>query len=290
MFSISSMSGNLPNLDSLFVYDDPKRSEERLASVLEDPATAADPAYRCELLTRLARARGLQRRFDDAHATIAEARSIVCNDPSCQIRILLEAGRIFNSSGDPATAKPIFIAAFEFAQEHRLDGLAVDAAHMVAIVESGAAGLEWNERAIGLVEGSSDPEAKRWLGSLYNNTAWSHHDSGNYDRALELFEKAVTWREEQNQPRQANIGRWAVGRCLRSMNRLDEALAIQLQLSTEDNAGFVSEELGEIYLLLGRPEDASPRFKDAYAKLSQDSWLVANEPDRLERVRLLGEA
>ena len=41
-------------------------------------------------------------------------------------------------------ARPEFVAAFEAAHRAHLDYLAVDAAHMLGIVEPGDAGLDWN--------------------------------------------------------------------------------------------------------------------------------------------------
>jgi Tfp pilus assembly protein PilF len=35
------------------------------------------------------------------------------------------------------------------------------------------------------------------LAALYNNIGWTLHERGEYDRALELFEKAVPLREPE---------------------------------------------------------------------------------------------
>jgi hypothetical protein len=54
-------------------------------------------------------------------------------------------------------------------------------------------------------------------------------------------------------------------------------------------SGYVFEEIAECLALLGEAEAARPFFADAYAELSGDPWLAANEPARLERLRALGE-
>jgi tetratricopeptide (TPR) repeat protein len=280
----------LPALETLFVYDDPVGSEERLAILSHDPLVQANPAYHCELLTRLARSQGLQRRFEDAHATLDRALGLVCDDAACRVRVPMERGRVFNSSGDKATARPHFLEAFEVAVAAGLDELAVDAAHMMGIVEAGDASLDWNERAISIAEASPDPKAKRWFGSLYNNTAWTYHCSGNYLRALELFEKAKEYRTGQGDPKSIHIAEWCIARCLRSLGRLEDALEMQTRLHPNDEAGYVAEELGELLLELGRQEESRRWFSEAFGKLSQDAWLQANEPERLERMRRLSSA
>ena len=43
----------------------------------------------------------------------------------------------------------------------------------------------------------------------------------------------------------------------------------------------------ELYLI--RHAEAVPHFARAYALLSQDKWLPGDEPDRLARLKALGE-
>ncbi|HVU10165.1 MAG TPA: hypothetical protein VHD90_02760, partial [Phototrophicaceae bacterium] len=96
--------------------------------------------------------------------------------------------------------------------------------------------------------------------------------------------------EAQGNAKLIRIARWTVGRTLRALGRIDEALAIQRQLAEiGGDDGYVDEELGECLLALGRNQEAKPHFAIAYAKLSSDAWLVAHEADRLERMRRLGE-
>jgi tetratricopeptide (TPR) repeat protein len=80
---------------------------------------------------------------------------------------------------------------------------------------------------------------------------------------------------------------------LRALGRIEEALAMQQALFAEyqqslEEDGYVSEELGECLLALGRPAEARPHFQYAYALLSQDLWLPESEPDRLARLQQLG--
>ena len=174
------------------------------------------------------------------------------------------------------------------------DFYAVDAAHMMAIAEPPAAQISWAERAIELAEASGDPETNRWLGSLYNNLGWSYHETGDHVRALSIFEKSLAWRQAHDPGSQAErIARWTIGRALRSLGRLDEALALQLALEQANRAagaadGYVQEEIGELLLAKQAPAEAAPYFAAAYRLLSEDPWLAAHEKERLARLKELG--
>ncbi len=65
------------------------------------------------------------------------------------------------------------------------------------------------------------------------------------------------------------------------------ALFAEYQQSLDED-GYVSEELGECLLALGRSAEARAHFQRAYARLSQDIWLAANEPARLARLHRFG--
>ena len=144
-------------------------------------------------------------------------------------------------------------------------------------------------------EASTDEQARGWRGSLYNNQGWTYHDQGDYERALECFQKALKWQQEHGTARNIGIARWCVGRTLRSMQHTTEALALQQELladwerSGEEQDGYIFEEIGECLFVLGRAAESLPYFAQAYALLSQDPWLVAHEKERLERLKQLGE-
>ncbi len=284
----------LTDFDALWNYDDPAATEAAFHPFL----AAAQPGsgYHIELLTQLARAQGLQRRFEDAHATLDEAEALLAAGTAgarARIRYLLERGRVFNSSKQKDRAVPLFREAWEAAQAAGEDFYAVDAAHMLGIAEPPARQTEWHLKAIALAEQSSQPRARNWLGSLYNNLGWTLHDQGHHADALDLFERGLAFRRERGQANETRIAQWTVGRALRSLGRVEEALAIQRDLLAEHTLngstdGYVFEELGECLLLLGRPDEAQPFFAQAHAELSADPWLAENEGERLGRLKELG--
>ncbi|MBK7975846.1 MAG: tetratricopeptide repeat protein [Deltaproteobacteria bacterium] len=160
---------------------------------------------------------------------------------------------------------------------------------MVALTMNGDEALAWNERALAVANDSTDPLARRWRTSLYNNIAWTHHESGDYARALDNFQKALTESRALDDAEVTHIAKWSVGRALRSLRRHAEALAIQRELASEATPadGYVFEEIAENLLALGRGTESTPYFAEAFALLSNDPELAASEPERIERLRAL---
>jgi tetratricopeptide (TPR) repeat protein len=122
---------------------------------------------------------------------------------------------------------------------------------------------------------------------------WTYHGAGNYEEALAMFERAQAAWQSDGELDLVPIARWSVARALRSVGRVDEALANQMALKEEFDAsghsdGYVSEEIGECLLLLGREQEARPYFARAWSLLSENIWLSESEPQRLERLHALG--
>lgn len=281
------------NFDQLWDYNRPGESEARFREYLAT-VDLHTPDY-VELLTQIARAQGLQRNFAAAHQTLDEAQKLL-NDQTlrAKIRYLLERGRVYNSAGQADQARPLFLQAWEQAVNAGEDFYAVDAAHMLGIIEPPEEQLRWNEKALTLAEQSDEPRAQQWLGSLYNNIGWTYHDLQQEERALALFQKALSWRLTQGKDREIRIATWSVARILRALNRVEEALTMQQALHAEwarnnEVDGYVEEEIGECLLCLPQPEQAQPYFAAAYRELATDPWLVEHEAARLERLRMLGK-
>lgn len=286
-------SQNLPDFDALWDYSHPDQTEETFREVIQR-IPQNEPAY-LELLTQIARAQGLQHKFDEAHHTLDQVEKQIGEKPSRpKVRYLLERGRAFNSSGQPDGARPFFEEALDSAKQISEDFYAVDALHMLAIIAPSASSLDLNLQAIKLAEQSEQEKARNWLGSLYNNTGWSYHEMGDYESALKIFEKGEAWQRSEGKVAETRIAVWAVARTLRSLNRIEEALSRQMALKDEFDAagetdGYVFEEIGECLLALKRKNEARPHFAKAYEVLSQDKWLVEQESERLARLKQLGE-
>ena len=70
----------LDRLDELWDFADPVESERRFEALLPRARREHDGAFLAEALTQLARAQGLQRRFDDARRTLAVAEAALGPD------------------------------------------------------------------------------------------------------------------------------------------------------------------------------------------------------------------
>ena len=169
-------------LRTLWDFDDLDASEQRFRTRLDAETTDAG---RAEVMTQIARVEALRGDFDKCLELLDEAEPLAGDDPVANIRLELERGRMFRSSGDPEAAYPLFQGAFARALEADERYLAGDAAHMCAIaVDDRELQEQWTQR--GLDEG--DPY---WAGPLYNNLGVAYSEAGDHARALELFELAL---------------------------------------------------------------------------------------------------
>jgi len=279
-------------LDDLWDVDDPAASEARFLAAVEAAALAGDAAGADEALTQLARALGLQGRIDEGHAVLDAVEGGHPRAGRVRVRSLLERGRLRRSGGDRVASVEPFAAAWELASTFGEDGLAVDAAHMLAIVEAHPGSDAWHAGALALAESSPDSKARKWRASLWNNVGWSRFERGDHTGAMEAFETALAARRERGEAKETRIAEWCVGRALRALGRVEEALAIQQRLVAAWHAAgaedeYVEEELGECLLALGGEAAARPHLARAAERLAADAWLAEHEPERIARLQRL---
>jgi tetratricopeptide (TPR) repeat protein len=282
-------------LDAVWDFNAPAKSEARFRDDLARHAAGSREAR--ETATQLARALGLQRKFDEADATL-DALGATIGDPPARVhvRYLLERGRVRNSSGKPDTAVPLFKQALEAGAKDDLPGAdfyRVDALHMLGIAAPAQERLDWNLQALAAADASTDPRARGWRGSLLHNLGWTFHERGDYARALDYWQKALAARETAGDVERIRVAKWTVARGLRSLDRLDEAEAMQRALAAEAERagapdGFIYEELAEIAVARHDESAAKPWAAKAYELLKNDIWISANEPKRLARLAELG--
>lgn len=295
------MGTNAPlDIDTLWNFSDPAGTEAAFRSHLQ----GADAELKSELLTQIARTLGLRRMFEEAHAILDGVQTELPNVSNrIELRYRLERGRTWNSSGKKDQAKEEFLRAYEIGRVVGDDTLTIDAVHMLAIVEEPQRALEWNLLGIKLAKETDQEKAKKWIGSISNNLAWTYHDLGDYDTAMEHFVGALDYFKSVNREPALRIARWAVARCQRSQGKFQAALDAQLAIAkdyfpefriaevavgTDNLDGYIPEEIAENLLAMDREEEARPYFAVAYDRLSQDSWLSSSQPDRLARLKSLG--
>jgi tetratricopeptide (TPR) repeat protein len=195
-------------LDALWDFSDPAASEAAFRRALED--SHFDAAERCELATQLGRAIGLQGRFEEADALLD---SIDCEpDPTIGVRVILERGRLLNSSGHAAMAVPLFEQAAELGEHLGEEFLAADAFHMLAIADTEHA-ESWARAGIEYASSSHSRRTQRWCASLHGNLGWMFVDAGEPHRALVEFQLAEQWAERVGTPAQAEWAREGIAAC-----------------------------------------------------------------------------
>jgi tetratricopeptide (TPR) repeat protein len=232
-----------------WVFNDLDLSQRRFRAALEEEETAAG---RAGLLTQLARIEGLRGDFAAGERLLGQAEAL----GGAEGWVLIERGRLLRSSGDGPSALPLFEAAFERARAADDGFLAGDAAHMAALVGDVEA---WTARGIELTD---DGPGRYWLAPLLNNVGWSRYEAGDFHRALEAFEHALAVRSEDPQePHEREIARYAVGKALRALGRIDEATGqLEIAVAWATEAGvetpYFHEKLAECYAAAGRMQEA----------------------------------
>lgn len=256
------------DLTKLWDYGKPELSEQRFRSAL---ATAsADDAL--ILKTQIARTYGIRGDFTQAQQILTEIEPEIQNTcMEAKVRYYLELGRTYASTThDPVSqtaeqkeqARLAYMRAFDLAREGGLDHLAIDALHMMTVVDTDPEKqLEWNYKAIEFMQNSSQPEAKNWAASLHNNIGYALHLLGRYEEALAEFNFALEERISKGDKRTIRIAHWMIAWTLRALGRINEAIDIQLQLEKEWDADgepdpYVFEELEHLYRTLNNNERA----------------------------------
>jgi tetratricopeptide (TPR) repeat protein len=284
----------LPEFDKLWDYANPAATEQKFREVLRLTEHSGDISYRGQLLTQIARTEGLQRKFNQSHATLDRVEGILTPDLTlAKSRYLLERGRVFNSSGKPETAMPLFVDAFEVASINGHARYAVDAIHMIAIAERDPAKqVEWNLKGIALVEG--DPTQAGWLHALYNNIGESYAALSDYQNAYSYFHKL----SQLQKATRGEADMYTVkdeARMLRLLGRPEQSLELMEPIARKHamsgaRDGWVEEELAEALEALRRHEEALPHFKSAHELLQDDDWVIHNDPTKLIRLKKMAQA
>jgi tetratricopeptide (TPR) repeat protein len=302
MASQTKTDSTLENFDKLWALGDPVIIEKKFNEILPQARSLEDKSIYLQIMSQIALTQALQKKFNEAHKTLDDAEALLTPEYDlARVRILLERGRIFQQAEKISEARRYFEQAFELSKKNNFDYHTINAAHMIAIVaEKVKDKIKWNQLAIDLATNTKEAQARDWLGPLYNNLGQNYIEDKQFEKALDAFQKALVYRKKENYIPNIRVAQWAIGRTLRFLNRLDEALDIQLSLCKEYAAiihtkkydvpvemfklvcALVYEELAEIY------NAKTKHFaKLAYNDLSNDEMFQKTEPDRLERLKQL---
>jgi tetratricopeptide (TPR) repeat protein len=269
-------------LRPLWDFGDLDGTERRLRTALEDEATDEG---RAEVLAELARVEGLRGDFGAGERLVDEAAALAEEGGVASARVDLERGRLRRSSGDREAALPLFESAFATASRGKHWFIAADAAHMAALAAPDSAGLvEWTLRGIDLAETHED--AAYWAGPLLNNLGWEYYEAGDFEPALDAFERALAARlREPEREEPIAIARFAVGKALRAVGRADEAIPLLEESAAWAAAegkpdGWFHEELALEYEAAGRADDAGAQARLAIPLLQAADPSFAEDAGR----------
>ncbi|WP_208008381.1 hypothetical protein [Agromyces protaetiae] len=270
-------------IDRLWDFADPAASEERFREAADDDAHSAH--LRAAMATQLARAIGIQARFDEAFAVLdaieaeaaprggAHAGTVdddadapdESGEPDAELaevraRVALERGRLLAVSGRADEALPELTRAVRESVAAGSRFLALDALHMLALDDEGHE-AEWADQGFALLARSRDPRVLRWGVALHHNLGWTHHEAGDAEHALAEFELAAETADRYGTAEQRFVARWSIGRALRTLGRVDDALAVQRALAAvRPDDRYVADEIA---LLEAALADASTSDAEA---------------------------
>jgi tetratricopeptide (TPR) repeat protein len=193
-------------LDALWNFGDPVASEASFRAAI---SSTDDQQARAVLGTQLARALGLQQRYDEADRVLERVDAPV---PEIRARVALERGRLRNSGGHPEDAAGFFRNAASIAEAAGLPFLHVDALHMLGIAEPTRSDAH-TAAALAALEGVADRRTQRWRVSLHNNRGWALFGDGELTAALQEFEQALRDAEQYGTEEQRGWAREAIEEC-----------------------------------------------------------------------------
>ncbi len=285
--SLRAQLNQFPDYDVLWTGTD--------LHVIEENIRKADDSI--ENLVQLARVLDLQQKTEEAQSALSRARSLFLETRASQplrteIRLLLEEGRHWCLAMNPNRAQNLFVQAWNTANTTH-DFFSVEAAVLLSLCVSPKDQPAWLKQAGKIAEKSQDDLTKLWLPHVQILMGWSSFDMRQFDQALSFFELA---KAGLNQPR-ARVDivalKWSIARCLRAVNRLPEALAIQqeiLQLGNSSfSSGFIFLEIAECLQLLQKHNEAKEYFEKAHVELSKDVWYADNKVDEILRMKHLAK-
>jgi tetratricopeptide (TPR) repeat protein len=273
-------------VEQLWNVNSPVEGEQALRAALP-----VMPSKSLELQSQIVRSLGLQGRFVEAYALLDGLdQAPGARTSPVKVRLLLERGRLSYTTGDYASARGFFELAFARAAALGEEGLAVDAANMVAITQaSSPEGKLWSQTAVTTARRSSAPLAAHLLPAVVNNLARESLESGDAVAAAPLFEESAALWEARGNRDNAALAKAGLAQSVRRAGRPLEALNILASLDvsklSKEARANVHEEQGEALVAVGQRDGARRAFETAALLLSTDEWSTKNNGAQIHSLR-----
>jgi len=287
-FSLNSFAVTLPKIQSVWNWNDLLATRKAFIELLDVSERAGNLSYYWQLKTQIARTHSLLEEFALAHKVLDEVATVINkNFPLVKTRYFLERGRTFNSAGKKQKARLLFFQAYKSSFMTKSDYLTVDAAHMAAIAGADLEEKEkWYFLGVHLALNSRQNGVIGWMRPLLNNMGWDYVNYRQFEKAHNIFKMGLAFNQKIENIYGIYWSKLSIGRALRGLHKLGEALNMQLGLlNSESDDPYLFEEIAEIYLALNNHGQAKVFFFKAYQRFSKDSWFRAHEPKRFARIQ-----
>lgn len=302
---MQSKNFKLENFDDVWgQLGDPVLVEKKFIEFLPQAQELENKSIYLQLMSQLALAQAVLKKFDQAHATLDQAQAELTSEHDlARVRVLCERGRTFQQAGDFEKARVYFERSYELSLTCKFDKETINAAHMIAIVAKDSADkIAWNQRALDIALTTEQNSAQNWRGPILNNLGANYLAEKQYEKALDTFKQAlVEFEKTPNYGYNIRFAKFRIAQVYRLIGRYDQALAmLQEQLAQYDvimksgkidmsvdmfklMRGWLYEELIEIYhvALKGYAQLAYEDFTSSEVFKTMDPTM----PARLERLK-----
>lgn len=261
-------------------YDD-ARAKFELAATTAAEQGIAELQTQAEALT--ARMFALQTKWEDGRKWLDKAaKSAKPERKKGWATYLGVRGRFeWQDQKDNDKAKKTFIEMYDFCIKAEMQSMALDAAHMVALVGTPAEKEEWALKAIKAAEAANE---KGWLGPLWNNLGWMYDEQGKTEKALEALQNARKYHHETGNEFTKMVADFGVAHALRRVGKLKEAREMLIAAFDKAKERYAADEkdkeraewvgwghkyFGDLLVDEGKKDEALKEYKAARPFLIQ---------------------
>ena len=268
----------LQEADSVFQARDYATALDLYTQIVESARKEFNRSVETEALAQCARMNLLLDHKDIGRDWLSKAvERADDSDPMGWSRCLGVKGRFEWQDNDLAAARKTFDQMYTYCTTNALWSRAVDAAHMIAIVaETPKDQIMWNYKGI---EAAEKTDQEQWLGPLWNNLGTIYYDQGQNDSALTCFLKAREYHWRHSGETGKLFADYHVGMTYRKLGQFEEAgkwlrpvLAWAERLNDHSAIGQACEDLGEVYIGLGKKSDGLKLLKRARDEYKREHW------------------
>ena len=282
-------------ISDMWDFSDPQACEKNFRKKMEEFSTSA--FYVWELQTQVARALGLQGKFDEAFQILDSIQAGFEYAPTCEskdlvgIRYNLERGRILKLTNKVEDSIRYFRFALKLAMKIRADDLSIDAIKMLLDMSSVNDRIELGLKGINIATELGNENLYPIVGAFALNVGEAYLENKNYQKAIEQFMHARDIFSKLFDAEKVRKIRISICIAQRGLGNYKEAL-LELRVQEEwlkktgNSDGIVFEEIAENLMALGQ-SSSSIYFSKALKSFEAQSLVSDMDSKRISRIRQL---